>query len=1547
MDDPIAAGPAPDATPQPEGPAEPPRRWRNLEARERSRRRRTFAVAAVLALATVSALVATVGWSRPVRRPALVWLGDPAGNPSDVAPIPFAESDRRALVGSGLFVPAAGPSPLSRGIAPVVAEVQAGTLVIYASARAWADPPGTDPKSQILRFSGDGTPSAPGLAVQGASLDDLFKAIADNGAARQLLILDALPPPDDPRLGAVPVDVGEQIATRVRDAISANSRLWVLVSCAAGQRPLASEAIGRSVFGYYVERGLKGDADASGDGRVSVRELADFVALRVDRWASQVLDVRQTPQLYPKGEGPDDFPLATVARRVTRPDPLPPAKDVPSYPTWLVEGWRTRDAARTAGGDREAPRVFGQIEAALLLAEQSWRGKQGEARIRSDLADRLERSRLRIAPTRTLARPRPRSLAEGLAVGETPDPETLKAVQDLVAKRAVPTPESKPGEVEAKNAIAVAEFVASPKLKTDFALADAVVKVAADDPAPARDAIVFLDRLLRSRQPRPAYVETLTLHRLADLPPASWSPVFARLALILARRGEAVQARPAALFGGSKPLDIAARLRHEAEALLATPGYARPGEVDRRVVEALAAIDLAAAGAERVEEARRLLDQAQRILPVAMPLLGLDDLEREWLASAESARVLADLLAPAGDSTEDRPLESLAARSVELRQRLAPFGPGAIAARVGRLTRADAVLGPSDLREIEALLATPLPLAEQRVALWKAGIDLERSLAGTVLALDLAGGEPAAMPPPSGSTPGSRERRASASKAMLDLAGPDQGSWADLIKFATDSTRTAEALDRASRLAWPWVESPILDRPATDRTRLRRSEEFDRLRRWLVDHYALESRDPDRSEFFAEATGEFGAAGDPPSPSLAIEAEAASNSLNPDRTEILVRLDLRATPPSGRAEVEVATADDEWLDVRLADASSNSPNRAVVPIESGSVGVRLAIALRPESDSIRAPIPPGVLVRVHWKERTFHKRIPLRIEPGSRRPRLIFAAGSSAPEPVGAEVRVRVTQGKATYSIFVQNPGERDRRFAVELADRSADRRDLVAVASTTLAVKAGETTRASFGPPPANPGAGVVEVRGPLTIRLVDLDDPTFRVTRTISVGLASPADYVRVVSARYTPPGSAGGEKSRLEFKVRAVGPIDGTPCPVELSLPPERIPGLVSPGEGTFLAKLEKRGDEAILFAEGFELDPRGDEAGYVHLAVDSLERAMVYRVGFARQGAPTVPVLDTRPAVRLKASRVATTSAPLKVAVELDSPPQPGRLRLLLGQYTPSAIDVRFQVDKELLVESSRARITLDPRGPEGTLAFEATLRDSSISFDAGKVRGRRLLRALLEDERGDPKAPPAELPLVIDDRPPTAVGFNPPPKYGLKGGTVTLRATGKVPDSGIKEVAFFIGKPVDDKRPAGAAVIPGQPVGAGREAWSAKLPLVDAKLGPLEVSVEFVPGAGPSRFATATLTVVEAIPIEPGKIKGTVKEGDRPQPGFDVVVYDDKGAEKGKAKTDDSGQFEVANLSPGNYEVVSAKPTPPTRGTARAAVKAGATAEVEVPMFRLP
>src|SRR5439155_64864 len=133
------------------------------------------------------------------------------------------------------------------------------------------------------------------------SLRDVLKSIEECPSRHKLLILDLVRPVADARLGILSEDVAAGIEKELTD-VPDDNRL-VLCACSPGQVSLSSEAAGRSIFNYYVEEGLRGWADGYGprgrrDGRVTVTELAEFVKVRVDRWAQRNRNARQTPVLY-------------------------------------------------------------------------------------------------------------------------------------------------------------------------------------------------------------------------------------------------------------------------------------------------------------------------------------------------------------------------------------------------------------------------------------------------------------------------------------------------------------------------------------------------------------------------------------------------------------------------------------------------------------------------------------------------------------------------------------------------------------------------------------------------------------------------------------------------------------------------------------------------------------------------------------------------------------------------------------------------------------------------------------------------------------------------------------------------------------------------------------------------------------------------------------------------------------------------------------------------------------------------------------------------
>jgi hypothetical protein len=90
------------------------------------------------------------------------------------------------------------------------------------------------------------------------------------------------------------------------------------------------------------------------------------------------------------------------------------------------------------------------------------------------------------------------------------------------------------------------------------------------------------------------------------------------------------------------------------------------------------------------------------------------------------------------------------------------------------------------------------------------------------------------------------------------------------------------------------------------------------------------------------------------------------------------------------------------------------------------------------------------------------------------------------------------------------------------------------------------------------------------------------------------------------------------------------------------------------------------------------------------------------------------------------------------------------------------------------------------------------------------------------------------------------------------------------------------------------------------------------------------------------------PPKPGKIEGTILEGasddERPQANLEVVLRDEKGAEKAKAKTDEKGKFVFDNVEPGKYKITTVKTASVTKAEKAVEVKAGETVTVKASLF---
>jgi hypothetical protein len=96
----------------------------------------------------------------------------------------------------------------------------------------------------------------------------------------------------------------------------------------------------------------------------------------------------------------------------------------------------------------------------------------------------------------------------------------------------------------------------------------------------------------------------------------------------------------------------------------------------------------------------------------------------------------------------------------------------------------------------------------------------------------------------------------------------------------------------------------------------------------------------------------------------------------------------------------------------------------------------------------------------------------------------------------------------------------------------------------------------------------------------------------------------------------------------------------------------------------------------------------------------------------------------------------------------------------------------------------------------------------------------------------------------------------------------------------------------------------------------------------------VTGTGVVAFATASIELVDFDPakVAPGKITGVLMEGEVPQIGLEVVLKDDKGADRAKAATTAGGAFAFDPVPPGTYKLVAIKRVSGAEKEASAEVK---------------
>lgn len=239
------------------------------------------------------ALVLVMGASAPVRaetRRIAVVVGSNHGEATH-APLRFAEQDatKLAAVLTELGGLATSDMLLLRG--PTAAEVRAALDEATRRIALWHK----DHRGQVVLifyFSGHSDGSVLELAGQGLPFAELRRRVTDAGADVRLVILDSC------RSGALLAlkggTLGQPFDIRLADDLASTGEAMI-ASSAADEAALESSEIGASFFSHHLISGLRGAADLSGDGLVTLAEAYQYAFVRTLRTTSETTVGPQHP----------------------------------------------------------------------------------------------------------------------------------------------------------------------------------------------------------------------------------------------------------------------------------------------------------------------------------------------------------------------------------------------------------------------------------------------------------------------------------------------------------------------------------------------------------------------------------------------------------------------------------------------------------------------------------------------------------------------------------------------------------------------------------------------------------------------------------------------------------------------------------------------------------------------------------------------------------------------------------------------------------------------------------------------------------------------------------------------------------------------------------------------------------------------------------------------------------------------------------------------------------------------------------------------------
>ncbi|HJZ54355.1 MAG TPA: hypothetical protein VKE74_05330, partial [Gemmataceae bacterium] len=617
--------------------------------------------------------------------------------------------------------------------------------------------------------------------------------------------------------------------------------------------------------------------------------------------------------------------------------------------------------------------------------------------------------------------------------------------------------------------------------------------------------------------------------------------------------------------------------------------------------------------------------------------------------------------------------------------------------------------------------------------------------------------------------------------------------------------------------------------------------------------------------------------------------------------EFGVKLRLLGAAEQRKVAVRVLSPSGEW--VRAAGESA----ALFDPIRGGSVKFRVEAGEHPEAH----PELKGVLIEAAIADgRAYHRRVPVGLDELTNRLDLVIRPAIEGARPVRA-VELRPNGDPQSYELRLVNPGRKPQTVIVRLPqyDRETDKVTVEGGKDVKLKFKPPPPSPAPPIPVPAPMGAPPpppVDLFDPvkgneLEVVLLDPTDPEKVLQRFAApVQVLDPTQYIRVKDVAFTP--AIGARPNRLELTIDQGRVPPGPPVPVAATLPRERNPDVVRVQDANLSAPLPPGGRPLTLYAENttFKIAPQTDVGPppeeqprvVVTVAADGVERIFTFTGSLPLLGGKVALNPVTHPMVRVRARPLppdpkeppppmpppsgpipvkpytepvyASGLVPLPLELEVDNAPEGATVQIRLGTLRPDLStgkpvfvpDVTLPLapnETPIPAKERFARIKFDNKGE--TLSFKGTLKDPAPTLPVEVLVGERVIEARLIGPDGkvllDPDRNEAvgRTRVIFDGAKPTGVEFIGLQPRLAQAKVLALRATSDMPVSGVKEVKFFVGRPVDDAPPPGATPVPGVLFDPQANEWRAVLPIEGLKDRQV-IGVQFVSKAGQRKAGEA-------------------------------------------------------------------------------------------------